>query len=214
MDLAVGQHLLEQQRGDEGEVAVAPHADFVAAFMRDFHKAGDGMYADGDDLRERRHIRIDALGQPDKAVGCDLIVFLQKAVCGAAAELAASQIVFSDIFVLFTGDIRHHDHFVAGSISTRRVKDDLSDALVDQRHRELFLEHLDVAGALIVALIGVADGQMRRAYDHAAVHIDIIERDLKPARCAQAVNCIDHTVSSLILISNKSSLTFLADNFA
>ncbi len=196
MDLGTRKHLFEQERGDIGEVAVTPNADDLAAVMRDRLKARDRVHADAHQLRERGDVRINALGELDQTIGAELIEFLHEAVRGAAAELARSKVVFGDIVILFTGDVGHHDDAVAGQKAEGAVINNLSDALVDQRHRELFFEHLDIARALIVALVGVTDGQVGRAHDHALCDVKVAESDFKPARRAQAVDCIDHSVSS------------------
>lgn len=157
MDAAFGEHLLEQERGDERKVAVAPDANMIASLMSNLLKAGDRMDADADQLGERRYVGVESLGEQYQTLGLDTDVFLQKSVGGAAAEFACAQIVFGDIGVVLTGDIRDHDDTVAGVEAAAPVIHDLTDPLVDQRHRELFPENADVARTLIVALVGVAD---------------------------------------------------------
>lgn len=90
MDAAFGQHLFEQERGDEREVAVAPYADIVAAVMGDLLKAADRVDADADKLGECRDVGIQSVGQKHQTFRLDRDVFLQKAVGGAAAEFAGS----------------------------------------------------------------------------------------------------------------------------
>ena len=71
MDAAFGQHLFEQERGDEREVAVAPYADIVAAVMGDLFKAADRVDADADKLGECRNVGIQSVGQKHQTFRLD-----------------------------------------------------------------------------------------------------------------------------------------------
>ena len=86
-----------------------------------------------------------------------------------------------------------YDDARSGGQKPLRVVCDRSDALVDERHRQLFRKHLRVACALIIALVGVADGKIGRLDDDLRLEqIDLGERDLDPARRRQPVNGIQH----------------------
>ena len=124
------------------------------------------MIVDGADLNECEDLSVNAFRQTHETVAAHLHIGLHKPVIAARTELGGTQIVLSDDLILFKRRIGDHDDPLALFEFSFVIADDLSDAFVDQRHRELFLQHFRVALPLVVPLVGVADGQVDRTDDH------------------------------------------------
>ena len=161
--------------------------------MGDLVKPRNSVHRYGHDLRKRRHIHIDVLGQLHQPPRRNLHILLQKAVHRRAAELGGAQIILADIIIGFRGTIGHHHHPIAGSEFAAGVSHNYAHALMDQRHRQLLGQHLGVPGAQIITHICVADGKIGGAHNGiVAKQVNVLKGDLKPAGRRQTVDGVNH----------------------
>ena len=83
----------------------------------------------------------------------------------AATEPAGPKVVLSDKFILFGGGVGEHNDDITGLERTYVIADHTADAFVDERHGQFLGQYLLATRSLVVTLVGVADGEVRRPND-------------------------------------------------
>ena len=89
--------------------------------------------------------------------------------------------------------IRKHDDARASFERTRRVMHHGSDPFVDESHRQLLRQRFRTTLPLVIAHVGIADGQIRWTHNHLRkvvgnLHLHRLER----ARGDQSVHAVEH----------------------
>ena len=110
----------------------------------------------------------------------------------AAAEPARPQVVLSDKFILFGGGVGKHNGDITGPKSARVVADHAADAFVDERHGQFLGQHLLATRSLIVTLVGVADGEVRRPNDNLVGGVLRYDNRLDSSGSRKTIDGIQH----------------------